>query len=294
MKRIFYYTIGKESEGLTIKEYLIHKESFSSALIIKLKKAEDGVILNGKPEFVIKKLSEGDNLKITITETESENIVPTKLDFEIIYEDEDICIVNKPPHMPTHPSIGNFTNTLANGLMYHWKDEKCMFHAVNRLDRDTSGIIMLAKNSYAHALLCEEIKNGTLKRTYKAIVCGKVDGNGTISAPIKRENESIITRCVAEDGQEAITHYKVLENYKNHTLLELILDTGRTHQIRVHMSYIGHPLVADRLYGKEDTILDRQALHSASIEFIHPIIKEKMQFSAKLPKDMESFINSIK
>ena len=293
MKRILKYTIDKEYSGKSIKDFLTYKCHMSGTLIKELKRTENGITVNGVMRFVTHILSEGDVLTATIVEGVSENIIPVKMEFKVVYEDEDIIIVDKPPHMPTHPSQGNFDNTLANALMYYWKEkgEEHVFRAVNRLDKDTSGVMCVAKNSYAHALLCDEIRNKTLKRKYRAIVCGDIESSGCVDAPIMREDESVIKRCVRDGGQSAVTHYKVVKRYGDYTLIELELETGRTHQIRVHMSYIGHPLLGDWLYGEENhEIFQRQALHSCYIELIHPITGEKMKFTSEIPDDMQDFL----
>ena len=179
--------------------------------------------------------------------------------------------------------------------MYYWRErgEEHIFRAVNRLDKDTSGVMCVAKNSYSHAILCDEVKNGILKRRYTAIVCGSPDKNGTICEPIKREG--FIKRGVAADGQHAVTHYKTLETKNGYSLLSLELETGRTHQIRVHMSHIGCPLLGDWLYGEENrSLFDRQALHSCYIELIHPISGEKLSFCSEMYKDMQEFWNNLK
>lgn len=292
MKRILKYIINKEYSGKCIRDFLICRCHMSGTLIKELKRAEDGITVNGIRRFVTYILSDGDDLTVSFCESASENIVSAKLDFTVVYEDEDIIIVDKPPHMPTHPSQGNFDNTLANALMYYWRErgEEYAFHAVNRLDKDTSGLMCIAKNKYAHALLCSQVKEKSLKRRYRAIVCGDVKCGGTVDAPIMRSENSVIKRCVNPNGQRAVTHYSVLERYGKYTLLEPELETGRTHQIRVHMSHIGHPLLGDWLYGAEDKeLFPRQALHSCYIEFIHPISGIRMNFSSELPDDMRDF-----
>ena len=291
MKRVFEYTIPKEYDGKTIKDFLYGACNMSGTFIKELKKTDDGIMLNGERKFVIEKLRENDTLIISAHDKVSETITPVKLDFDVIYEDDDIIIIDKPPHMPTHPSFGNYGNTLANGLMYYWqeKGEKHVFRAINRLDKDTSGVMCVAKNSHSNAILCDALKSGKLKRRYKAIVCGNVEKDGTVNAPIGREG--VIKRCVTEDGDHAVTHYRVVEKLKGYTLIELELETGRTHQIRVHMSHIGHPILGDWLYGIEDKeLFERHALHSCYLELIHPINGKLMKFSSELPQDMLTFV----
>lgn len=294
MQREFKYIIEESWQGKDIKTYLLKKVGISSVLLKKLKTYEDGICVNGKHQNVNFVLSENDNLKITLREGTSENIVPTKQDFKIVYEDDDIMIVNKPSGIPTHPSIGNYDNTLANGLMYYFweKGEERVFRAVNRLDRDTSGLMCIAKHSFSHHMLSEQIKLGTLKRKYSALVVGNVpEEKGTVNAPIARCGEGIIKREVSDSGQEAITHYEVIERFENSTLLGLKLDTGRTHQIRVHMAHIGYPLVGDWLYGEEVEGIGGYALHSAYIEFKHPVTGEEMSFSDNIYVKMKKLAN---
>lgn len=297
MKRVFENTIDEKYGGMLIRDYLKRYYNMSSNLITALKKHYDGILVNGEHKRVTHRLTAGEKLTITMYDTVSENIVPSKIAVDIVYEDEDIAVVNKSSDLPTHPSMGNFENTLANAMMYHWEEcgEQHVFRAVNRLDKDTSGLMVIAKNMYSHAQLSEQLQNGKLKRKYNAIVCGILDGSGVVDAPIKRENESVIKRCVAVDGQNAVTHYRVIEQYGEYTLVELELETGRTHQIRVHMSYLGYPLLGDWLYGEEDlSKIGRCTLHSAYAEFYHPVTKKKMQFEKDIPDDMKAFLNKHK
>ena len=291
MKRVFEYKIPKEYDGKTIKDFLYNACGMSGTFIKELKKTDDGIVLNGERKFVIEKLHENDTLIVSAHDKVSETIAPVKLDFTVVYEDDDLIIVDKPPHMPTHPSPGNYDNTLANGLMYYWqqKGENHVFRAVNRLDKDTSGLMCVAKNSHSNALLCEALKNGDVRRKYMAIVCGSVEKDGTVDAPIGREG--VIKRCIRADGDYAVTHYRVIERLEGYTLLELQLETGRTHQIRVHMSHIGNPLLGDWLYGVEDKVLfNRHALHSCYLELVHPISGKLLKFRSDLPQDMQCFV----
>ncbi|MCX7715519.1 MAG: RluA family pseudouridine synthase [Clostridia bacterium] len=296
MKRTLEYTIDYKYDGIKLKIFLKEHCNMSDNLIKALKREYDGIFVNGRHERVTYVLKRGDMLRLTMYEGTSENIVPANIPIDIIYEDEDIAVVNKQANMPTHPSLGNYENTLANAMMYHWqsKGKQYVFRAVNRLDKDTSGIMVIAKNAYSHAQLCTQIQDGRLRRKYRAIVCGNLETDGTVDAPIKRREESIIERCVAEDGQEAVTHYKIIRKYDGYTLIELELETGRTHQIRVHMSYLGHPIAGDWLYGNENhDLIPRQALHSVWAEFFHPVTGEKMSFYRDIPEDMMKLLESL-
>lgn len=296
MDRILEYEIPSEYDGANITTVLKQHFKISTNLIKDLKKYKEGIQVNGEHKRVVDLVAKGDILKITIRDTVSENIVPTDIPLDIVYEDEDVLVINKLPNMPTHPSMGNYENSLANGVMYYYKSkgEERVFRAVNRLDKDTSGLMAVAKNSYIHARLGEEIQKKELKRKYMCIVCGDVERDGTVDAPIRRADGSVINRIVAPDGQRAVTHYRVVKRYGEYTLLEMELETGRTHQIRVHMAYIGHPLVGDWLYGMEDhNIAKRQMLHSCYLCFTHPITGQIMEFKDEMAEDMRAFIEKL-
>ncbi len=277
--------INDELSNKEIKSILINTLKLSSRLITKLKAAENGIMLNGKRVTVRQAVSEGDILEINIPDEQSENIVPTKMDLDIIYEDEDILLINKPHSMPTHPSVGHFENTLANGVMYRYKDTGFMFRAVNRLDRDTTGLVLIAKNSYSANLLCRQICEKRLKKQYLALCTGKfINNSGVIEEPIAREKESVIKRIVSPDGKYAKTEYTVIKYKDGYSLVRLYPITGRTHQIRVHMAYINHPLYSDFIYGKEIPG-ERMRLHCESMEFIHPNSGKICKFTAPCPGD---------
>jgi 23S rRNA pseudouridine1911/1915/1917 synthase len=296
LNRFFELTITEDMAGKTIKEILYDYYDMSARLINRLK-LSNGILLNGKSQFVTAIVHQGDILKISLPLETSLNIVATAMPLEIVYEDHDIMVIDKPPNLPVHPSQGNYSNTLANGVMYYWQQKgfNHIYRPVNRLDKDTSGLIIIAKNQYAHQQFANQITNKQLKRKYIAIVHGNVaQEKGTIDLPIARKEGSTIERMVSEDGQQAVTHYKVLKRVDNFTVIELVLQTGRTHQIRVHMSYIGHPLVGDWLYGKEEQeLISRQALHSYSLEFIHPVSRQVMNFKSDIPGDMRKLIENV-
>ena len=296
MDRVLEYEIPSEYDGANITTVLKQHFKISTNLIKDLKKYKEGIQVNGEHKRVVDLAAKGDILKITIRDTVSENIVPTDIPLDIVYEDEDVLVINKPSNMATHPAMGNYENSLANGVMYYYKSkgEERVFRAVNRLDKDTSGLMAVAKNSYIHARLGEEIQKKELKRKYMCIVCGDVERDGTVDAPIRRADGSVINRIVAPDGQRAVTHYRVVKRYGEYTLLEMELETGRTHQIRVHMAYIGHPLVGDWLYGMEDhNIAKRQMLHSCYLCFTHPITGQIMEFKDEMAEDMRAFIEKL-
>lgn len=291
MKRILNYIVPPEYDGAFVNDVLRRQLKMSGSLIKELKKHSDGLLLNGAHIRTVDRVRVGDTLSCAMYDCDSDNIVPEKMPLDIMYEDEDILIINKPPHLPVHPSPGHINGTLANGVIayYHKKGEEHMFRAVNRLDGDTSGVMCIAKNSYSHARLSNEILTGELKRRYIAIAEGEIRGCGTVDAPIARVD--FIKRAVRDDGQSAVTRYRAIENFNGYTLLELCLETGRTHQIRVHMSHIGHPLLGDWLYGTEDKALfARHALHSSYLRLVHPVKNRAMEFVPPLPEDMEQFL----
>ncbi len=296
MDRVLEYKIEDKYDGANVITVLKQHFQMSSKLIKDLKKYSDGIRLNGSHIRTVDTVREGDRLSVTLRDAPSENIVSENIPLDIVFEDEDILVLNKSPYMPTHPSMGNYTNSVANGVMYYYRvrGEEHVFRAVNRLDKDTSGLMAIAKNSYIHARLAGEIQTKELRRKYRCIVCGDVKNDGVVNAPIKRADGSVINRIVSSDGQRAVTRYRVMERYGEYTLLEMELETGRTHQIRVHMAHIGHPLVGDWLYGREDhSIAPRQLLHSCYLSFIHPISGRKLEFKDEIYRDMYDFIKKI-
>ncbi len=298
MERQMEFIIKKEEEGSTVKSVLQHRLNLSRRLLTNLKQTPSGILVNGKAVFVNHVLKESDHLRILLETKEkaSETILPVKGPLDIFFEDEDILIVNKPGNMPVHPSFGHYEDSLANIVMWYYKEQNQSFvyRPVNRLDSGTSGLMMIAKNAYTHHKMGQAIENGSFKRSYLGIVNGHMEPKeGTICYPIGRKEGTPLLREVKQDGagKPAITHYRVLEENKDHSLLKLHLDTGRTHQIRVHLSFLGHPLVNDFLYGKEEKdIISRHALHSHTLTFIHPFSGKKHAFEAKLPLDMEKLL----
>ena len=289
MRRIFHYDILKEDAGKTIGAFLKDR-GYSHAVLVHLKKTPESVLQNNRWEYLTSKLKEGDSLVITLAEEESsEHIIPVAHPFEIVYEDEDILVINKPAKMPIHPSLHNYDNTLANAVAAYFKEQgtSYTFRCMNRLDRDTTGLTILAKHMLSAAILNVAVTKREIKREYLAIVDGITDADGTVCAPIARKNGSTVEREVNfETGERAVTHYQTIAHADGCSLLALRLETGRTHQIRVHMKYIGHPLLGDFLYYPDYTKIKRQALHSYRLAFTHPITKEPLVFTAPLPDDM--------
>lgn len=294
MERIITYTIDNASTGLRIEQYL-RRRGYSYQNLARLKKMRESILLNGAWTYMRTAVKDGDILTVHIQEPESSpNIPPVKLPLDIVYEDEDIVVVNKPAGMPVHPSLNNYENSLANGLMYYYQEQgkPFIFRCTNRLDRDTSGLTVVAKHMVSSSILSSMGMRHEITREYLAIVRGALKPSvGTIDAPIGRTGSSLIERKIDfENGERAVTHYRVVEEQNGHSLISLILETGRTHQIRVHMKYIGHPLVGDYLYNPDMEYIDRQALHSHRLSFTHPVTGEKMEFTAPLPADMRKIL----
>ena len=289
MNRIFHYQITENEQGTTVLDFL-RKKGFSRHILSSMKADKEALTRNGQRIGGREQLLAGDHFRVRLLETvDSDGIVPVSMPLSILYEDEDILVMNKPADMPVHPSIGNYTNTLANGVAAYLdaKDEHSPFRCINRLDRDTSGALILAKNAFSAAVLSTQMRNRQIRRTYLAVVEGITPPNGTIFAPISRVDDSVIERHVDFlRGEPAVTHYERLEVKNEHSLLEIHLETGRTHQIRVHMGYIGHPLPADYLYHPVYDCFKRQPLHSLQLEFRHPVTDKPMCLLAPVSEDM--------
>lgn len=277
-----------------VKEVLKCQFHLSDRLITKLKK-EKRIFLNNKPVYVTEKLNFNDTIKVDIDFVEtSDNIVPTKMDLNIIYEDDALLIINKPPFIPVHPSCNHYENSLSNGVKYYFNSINLQrkIRPVNRLDKDTSGLVLFAKNEYIQANLINQMQNKNFKKKYIAFLTGNLnDKFGTINAPIARKAGSIMERTIDESGEKAITHFEILENYNDFCKVKFILETGRTHQLRVHSKYIGHSILGDTLYGEKSNLINRQALHAYKITFIHPITQNNLSFTIDLPDDMKNLIN---
>lgn len=294
MKRIFTYVISEEFNGRTILDFLREKK-YSAPVITRLKRTENGILLNNRWGRVRDIIYTNDILTVTLAEAGcSENIVPAPLTLHIIYEDEDLMVINKPADMPIHPSQGNYNNTLANAVayLYEQRHEPFVYRCINRLDKDTTGLLILAKNMYSASLLSDMVKNRQIHREYRALASGKTPAEGIIDAPVARADGSTIEREVnMHSGDHAVTHYKRLQYKNGYSLVSLKLETGRTHQIRVHMKYIGHPLPGDFLYNPDYTVINRQALHSYKLAFTHPVTGKPLTFTAPLPEDMARLLS---
>ncbi|MFS0655742.1 RluA family pseudouridine synthase [Bacillus sp. 179-C3.3 HS] len=285
-----------KEKGLLLKDYLIDL-GISKRMLTDIKFDGGDLLINGEHVTVRYVLQEGDTLTIIFPEERvSEGLKPAPIPLDILFEDTDVLVLNKKPFIPSIPSREHPEHSIANGLLDHYAQQSVRHtvHLVNRLDRDTSGVMLVAKHRFAHSLLSKAQKKGEVKRTYRAFTHGMVQQKqGTICAKIARKGDSIIERMVDDTGQDAMTHYDV-KSYDpalDMSDVSLTLETGRTHQIRVHMQYLGHPLIGDTLYGGKKERIDRQALHSETLVFPHPMTGGKMMFSAPLPDDMQSLLD---
>lgn len=271
-----------------INQVLKKEFNISSRLLSKLINNHK-VLLNSKPSDTRSIIKENDVVQVLLdNEEDNSNIIPTKIKLDIVYEDEGMLVINKPAGIAIHPSLRHYTDSLSNGVKYYFDeiDLKKKIRPVNRLDLGTSGLVIFAKNEYIQECLIRQMEKGIFKKEYLCIVCGTLEKNkGTIEAPIKRKNNSIIERCIASNGKPSITHYSVEKKYKDYTLVRCSIETGRTHQIRVHMAYIGHPLLGDTLYGTKTDLISRQALHCYKLSFINPATKNKQIINSPLPED---------
>ncbi len=291
----FNYTVNTPNLYNTVRDVLKNYFLVSSRLLLKLKN-NNCVFLNNKKCSINSTISLGDIISFSLDyDEDNSNIVATNIPLNIVYEDDCLLIINKQPNIAIHPSMLHYDNSLSNGVKFYFDSIglKKKIRPVNRLDRNTSGLVIFAKNEYVQEFLIKQMQNNTFSKEYLAILEGTLDNKyGTINAPIARKKDSIIERCVDENGDTSITHYKVIKEFNNLSLVNFKLETGRTHQIRVHSSYIGHPILGDDLYGNKSDIINRQALHSYKISFTHSKTRKKMCFEIDLPKDMLSILNN--
>ena len=296
------FTVEKAYIDVRIDKYLneIFKDKSRSYLQGLI---ENGNIkVNDKPIKSNYKLKEDDEIQVILPEPVYLNVEAENIDLDIIYEDSDVIVVNKSKGMVVHPAPGNYTGTLVNALLYHCKDLSTINGVVrpgivHRIDKDTTGILVVAKNDDAHNFLSEQLKDHSMKREYYALVEGRLSNDeGTINKPLGRNKKDRLKFAIVPDGKRAVTHYEVLERYKNTTLIKCVLETGRTHQIRVHMASISHPLVGDNVYGlkKQKFKVDGQMLHAKVLGFIHPRTKEYMEFTSELPKNFQCLLDKLR
>ena len=286
--KLNYIVFEKE---ISINQILKNKFNMSERYILKLKKNKC-LFVNGKQAFINHQIKVGDILEIIDNvEEESKNIISnSSINLDILFEDEYLLIINKPPNIPVHPSVLHYEDSLSNGVKYYYEKIglRKKIRPVNRLDKNTSGIVIFAKNEYIQECLSKQMKEGDFKKIYIAILEGIInDDFGTINIPIGRKENSIIERIVSEEGERAISHFKVLKRFDNMSKVEFALETGRTHQLRVHSKYIGHPIIGDTLYGHSSNVINRQALHAYKVCFIHPITKKEIEIVAEIPEDIK-------
>ena len=294
--------VEEKYEGLRIDKYLANifqdkSRSFIQGLIEK-----ENVKVNNKIPKSNYKLKKSDEIEIIMPEPEILKVEPENIPINVVYEDEDIIVINKPQGMVVHPAPGNYNGTLVNALLYHCKDLSSINGIirpgiVHRIDKDTSGILVIAKNDESHNKLSYQLKDHSMKREYYALIEGRLkNDSGTIDKPLGRCKRDRLKIGIVEDGKRAVTHYEVVERYNGYTLIKCILETGRTHQIRVHMASIGFPLVGDPLYGfkRQKFKLEGQVLHAKTLGFIHPKTSEYMEFTSELPQYFRDLLNKLR
>jgi len=299
-KELFF--VSEEDEGIRLDIYITQEyDDLSRSYIQKLIRDNLIKVNNGiqKNRYIVK---EGDEIEVCLPTNREIDIKPNNIPLDIIYEDNDVILINKPQGMVVHPAPSHYEDTLVNALLYHCGEELSSINGknrrgiVHRIDKDTSGLLMVAKNDYAHKFLSQQLKEHSVIRKYNAIVFGNIKENKfTVDAPIGRHPIKRLKMAVLEDGRNAITHVRVLEEFDGYTYIEARLETGRTHQIRVHLSYINHPILGDEVYGRTTNKfnLKGQVLHAKTLGFIHPTKKEYMEFEAPLPMSFEKILRTL-
>lgn len=297
-------TVSPEDAGVRIDKYLAEQlPDITRSYLQKLLK-DGSVQMNGKPVKASTKTAVGAVIALTIPEPEEPEILPENIPLDILYEDSDVILINKPKNMVVHPAAGHYTGTLVNALMYHCRGDLSGINGVlrpgivHRIDKDTTGVLIVCKNDRAHNALAEQLKEHSITRKYRAIVCGNLkEDEGTVDAPLGRHPQDRKKMAIVRSGgKRAVTHYRVLERFGNATYIECQLETGRTHQIRVHMASLGHPLLGDEIYGraKSPFKLEGQTLHAMVLGFIHPTTGEYMEFEAPLPEYFEKLLEKLR
>lgn len=294
------YVVTETDNLIRIDKFLSELDEELSRSTIKKLIDQNLVLVNGQAVKASHKIKSGDVIEITEYSLADSEVVPMKMDLDIVYEDDDLLIVNKPSGMVVHPAPGHYQDTLVNGLMYHINslsdvNGELRPGIVHRIDKDTSGLLMVAKNNKAHMILAEELKSKKTKREYIALVEGIIKNKtGKINAPIGRSKTNRLKMDVISGGKPAVTYFEVLETFADKTLIKCVLETGRTHQIRVHLAYIGYPVAGDYIYGSEQNNDFGQFLHAKTIGFTHPTTKEYMEFESELPAEFQDILNKLR
>lgn len=301
--------VSEAEHGMTVRRVLERQLGVSRKLLSQVKQTEHGLTVNEIRAYTTAPVAAGDIIRVRMEREISEDILPQPIPVQIVFEDEDLLIVNKPAGMIVHPTHGHYTGTLANGIVYHWQEagEKVRFRPVHRLDEETSGLVAIAKTSYVHQQLSEQMQANGILKLYRAYVYGCPEpAEGTVDAPIDRDPDQPHVRIVTPEGYPSITHYETIAHYESSSdkpaaaAVRLKLETGRTHQIRVHMKHIGCPLIGDKMYGTQQGVeekwedaVGRQALHAEILGFTHPITKKWMEWRADLPPELERLERSL-
>lgn len=295
------FRITDKQEGLTVKEYLFDVLGYSSAAVKRVKYRENGILLNGEHVTVRKTLCKGDVLTLAMEDTEDdENMynVPVELDIGIVYEDEFFTVVNKPPMMPSHPSLGHKDDTVANALAWRYRDAPFVFRPVNRLDRDTSGVMLIARDKVTAGKLYTQMRRGEISKSYIAILDGTLpEKKGRLVSYMCREGDSIVKRRICTESDRgaklAVTDYEIIEEKSSSSVVRAVPVTGRTHQLRLHFASAGCPIFGDSMYGKESPMISRQALHAHTLSFVHPMTSEPLSLKAELPDDIKNLLKEL-
>ena len=298
MERRLRHTVTSDQAGLRVDAVLRQTFHLTGSVIRRIKWLDDGILLDGTKTFVNVTVAPGQVLDVVVDDPGREaNILPAPGELDVVFEDEHLVVLNKQAGVLVHPVVPDQTDTIGNFLLWHYNTTGqvgTLFHPVHRLDRGTTGLMVAAKHPSAQTALKEQLHTPDFRRTYLVLTVGCPEpSSGTVDAPIQKDPASAIAHRVHPDGLDARTHYETLSLHGPYALVRLVLDTGRTHQIRVHMAHIGHPLLGDFLYGAEDkTLIARPALHSAQLSFVHPMTKERLDFTQPLPEDMAGLLTN--